>query len=224
MWCYTNASLTFRFIIVAYDYAGSFNNVTGHASNLYPSHSNNLFTPFSTQQALQTYLTAGVPSHKITLGMPLYGRAFLQTTGFGKPYHGVGNGSWGQAGIWDYKALPLGGATEVYDAELGASYSHTMPNSTTSGNGYGNLTRGGREDIVTYDNKMMAEKKAAYIVEKKLGGGMWWESSGDKLGAESLIRTVAEVLQRSGGLDRSQNWLSYSTSRYDNLRGGMKGE
>lgn len=209
---------------MTYDYTGSFNNLTGHASNLYPSHSNKLSTPFSTQQALQTYLTAGVPSHKITLGMPLYGRAFLQTTGFGKPYYGVGNGSWGQAGIWDYKALPLAGAKEVYDAELGASYSHTMPNTTTSGYGYGDVTKGGREDIVTYDNKVTAETKAAYIVEKKLGGGMWWESSGDKSGAESLIGTVAKALERCGGLDRSGNWLEYPTSRYDNLRDGMKEE
>jgi len=99
-----------------------------------------------------------------------------------------------------------------------------MSNTTTSGYGYGEVTKGGREDIVTYDNKIMAGKKAAYLVEKKLGGGMWWESSGDKPGAESLIRTVAEALERCGGLDRSENWLEYPTSRYDNLRNGMKGE
>lgn len=209
---------------MAYDYAGSFNNVTGHASNLYPSHFNKLSTPFSTQQALQTYLTAGISSHKVTLGMPLYGRVFLQTTGFGKPYHGVGNGSWGQEGIWDYKALPLAGAKEVYYAELGASYSHSIPNSMTSGYKYGDVTGGGREDIVTYDKQRMAENKAAYIVEKKLGGGMWWESSGDKSGAESLMGTVAKALERCGGLDRSDNWLEYPMSRYDNLRDGMKGE
>ncbi|KAL8698588.1 MAG: hypothetical protein Q9201_006489 [Fulgogasparrea decipioides] len=217
--------------LMAYDYAGSFNNLTGHASNLYPSYSNSLSTPFSTQRVLNTYLAAGVPRQKIILGMPLYGRAFLDTTGWGKPYHGVGNGSWGQEGVWDYKTLPLAGAKEVYDLEIGGSYSYEPTMNSANGTvnsmyGYRNVSinRGGRVDVVTYDNKEMAVKKAEYILENGLGGGIWWESSGDKAGEESLIGTVARVLERSGGLDRCQNWLRYPMSRYENLRKGMPGE
>ena len=209
---------------VAYDYAGNFTNVTAHASNLYPSDSNKLSTPFSTQHALRTYLSAGVPSQKIILGMPLYGRAFLQTAGLGKPYRGVGNGSWGQEGIWDYKDLPMAGAREVYDSDVGGSYSHTVAADTASGYAYGNAPKGGGEEVITYDNKETAERKARYIVENGLGGGMWWESSGDKAGDESLIGTVAGTLERSGSLDKCQNWLKYPTSRYENMRNGMRGE
>ncbi|KAL8732808.1 MAG: hypothetical protein Q9181_003823 [Wetmoreana brouardii] len=223
--------------LMAYDYAGPFNNLTGHASNLYPSYSNNLSTPFSTQRALNTYLAAGVPRQKIVLGMPLYGRAFLDTTGWGKPYHGVGNGSWGQEGIWDYKALPRAYAEEVYDPEIGASYSYELSvnyepfvssaNGTVIGvYGYRNVStnHGGRVNVVTYDNKEMAVKKAEYILKNGLGGGMWWESSGDKAGDDSLIATVARMLERRGGLDRRQNWLRYPMSRYENLRKGMPGD
>ena len=209
---------------MAYDYAGSFTNLTGHMANLYPSKSNNLSTPFSTERALNTYLSAGVPSHKIMLGMPLYGRSFLQTTGMGKPYNGVGNGSWGQLGIWDYKALPQPGAIEVYDDEVGGSYSYAAAAGSFSGYGNSTATKGGNETIVSYDNKETAEKKASYIVEKGLGGGLWWESSGDKAGEESLIGTVAGELKKCGGLDQTENWLKYPTSQYDNVRSVMNGK
>lgn len=209
---------------MAYDYAGAFTNLTGHASNLFPSTSNKLSTPFSTQRALETYLSVGVPSHKIVLGMPLYGRSFLQTAGLGKPYHGVGNGSWGQEGIWDYKALPQTGAIEVYNEEVGGSYSHTGTNRTVSVYKHQHTRKFENQTIITYDNKETAQRKASYIVEKGLGGGMWWESSGDKAGSKSLIATVAGALEKSGGLDRSQNWLKYPTSRYENVKNGMKGE
>jgi len=44
--------------------------------------------------------------------------------------------------------------------------------------------------MISYDTVEMAQQKADFIHEFGLGGAMWWESSGDKQGEESLISTV----------------------------------
>ena len=134
--------------------------------------------------------------------MPLYGRAFENTDGIGKPYSGVGEGSW-ENGVFDFKALPKDGAEEVCDWEVGGSYSYD---------------RGSRK-LVTYDTVEMARKKAEWVKEKGLGGAMWWESSADKSGEESLIGNVVGVL---GCLKEGRNCIEYPESKFENLRKGFQ--
>lgn len=60
--------------------------------------------------------------------------------------------------------------------------------------------------MVTYDTCANAAAKVGYIQQRRLGGAMWWESSGDKKGEESLISLVSESLlfipnQRYGSID-----------------------
>ncbi|KAK4458398.1 family 18 putative glycoside hydrolase [Cladorrhinum samala] len=188
--------------LMAYDYAGSWDAKTGHQANLYPSANNSASTPFSTDRAVSDYLAAGVNPSKLVLGMPIYGRAFQNTESRpGSSYSGIGSGSW-EAGIWDYKALPKPGATVIYDEAAGATYS------------YDSATR----ELISFDTPDMIRKKVAYVKSRGLGGGMFWEASGDKTGSESLIGTSAAGF---GGLEASQNQLSYPDSRYDNMRAGF---
>jgi chitinase len=193
--------------LMAYDYSGAWDNTTGHNSNLYPSRRNPASTPFNTVQALRYYITGGIPSEKMVLGMPLYGRSFLNTRGPepGKPYNDTGVGSW-EKGVWDYKALPRPGSREYFDPTIGASWS------------YDNQTR----EFVSYDTKPLAIQKSKYIREESLGGAMWWETSYDKSGSESLISTVGRELTRGRGqMEVRMNVLDYPESRYDNLRTGF---
>ncbi|RNJ60437.1 hypothetical protein D7B24_008129 [Verticillium nonalfalfae] len=191
--------------LMAYDYAGSWDARAGHQANLRPSGANPGATPFSTVAALEGYAARGVPADKIVLGMPLYGRAFENTDGPGCAYQGVGEGSWEQ-GVLDFKALPGEGAQEVEDDEVGASWSWDA----------------GRRKLVTYDTVGMARKKAQFVRERGLGGAMWWESSADKTGPDSLIGNVVQAFGGPGGLRRQENCVTQPHTKYDNLRNGFE--
>jgi chitinase len=190
--------------LMAYDYAGSWDTISGHDANIYPSSSNPSSTPFSTQRAVTDYLAAGIPSKKIVMGMPLYGRSFDGTVGLGQSYSTVGQGSW-ENGVWDYKVLPKAGAVEYCNTEAAATYS------------YDSAT----QEMISYDTPAMATMKAQYIQSYSLGGAMFWETSGDKTGSGSLIGTVANTL---GNLENCENNLYYPVSKYANMVAQMPGE
>lgn len=193
--------------LMAYDYAGSWDSTAGHQANLHPSSDNPESTPFSTTAALGHYLKKGVAPSKMVIGMPLYGRAFENTAGPGSSYQGVGEGTWEQ-GVYDYKKLPLPDAEEVNDSELGASYCFD-PSSGT---------------FVTYDTVCTAREKAEFIKGEELGGAMWWESSADKTGDESIITNVVDCFGGPDGLQQCENCVEYPESKYDNLREGFPEE
>lgn len=187
--------------LMAYDYAGAWDKKAGHQANLYPDEKNPDTTPFSTDRAVTDYIKFGIPSNKIVLGMPLYGRAFASTDGPGTAYSGVGEGSW-EKGIWDYKVLPKSGAKVFLDEKVGASWSYDETNKV----------------MVSYDTPEMVKQKVSYIKEKGLGGAMYWEASGDRTDKDSLMTVVKDGL---GTLDSEKNLLEYPDSQYDNIKKGM---
>ncbi|SPJ84230.1 related to endochitinase [Fusarium torulosum] len=192
--------------LMAYDYAGSWSPVTGHNANLYANRDLPQSTPFNTDDAVNAYLNAGVPGHKLILGMPVYGRSFLGASGMGQPHAGVGLpnkalGSW-EAGVWDYKSLTKQGLDIVYDEKAQAYYGRHQ-----SGGG-----------ICSYDTPEAIQKKASYLKQRGLGGAMFWEASGDEKGRESLVETSSRSLR---SLDQKENLLVYPDSRYRNIASGM---
>ncbi|KAG7128383.1 Endochitinase 1 like protein [Verticillium longisporum] len=189
---------------MAYDYAGSWDSNAGHQANLYPNPGNPAATPFSTNAALTDYLAAGVPSSKIVMGMPIYGRAFENTDGLGRPFSGIGQGSW-ENGVWDYKDLPRPGATELYDDVAQASYS------------YDNKSR----KLISYDTVDVIKNKVSYLKQKGLGGSMFWGASGDRAGEGSLISASFQSLGGADGQESINNMLSYPDSKYDKIRAGL---
>lgn len=198
--------------LMAYDYAGSWDQTAGHQANLNPSADNPTSTPFNTVQAVNHYIDqGGVPSEKVVLGMPIYGRAFQNTDGPGQPYSGIGQGTWEQ-GVYDYKALPLTGATEELDTNVGASWSYDSS----------------ARMMISYDTVALADIKAQYISDRGLGGGMWWETSADKGGKTankadgSLIGAFVEDVGGVGALDQTENAIDYPDSQYNNLQNGFQ--
>ncbi|CAG8027455.1 unnamed protein product [Penicillium olsonii] len=190
--------------LMAYDYSGSWDTIAGHDANIYASNSSPSSTPFNTDQAVNYYISQGVAAHKIVMGMPLYGRQFTNTNGPGTPFNGIGQGSW-DVGVWDYKALPLLGCAVTELSQLGASYCYDQ----------------GKRVFISYDTPAIARQKAQYIKSRGLGGGMWWESSADKKGGDSLIATVVDNLGGINALEQTGNQLGYPASKYDNVKKGF---
>lgn len=184
--------------LMAYDYSGGWSNVTGDQANLFRSADHPESTPFDTESVINYYASHGVSPNRIVLGMPLYGRYFNGTGGLGQSFSG--------SGTYSLKELSLEGAIVYYDCNAGSSYSYSAS----------------QEQLISYDNVDVARQKAAFIMDR-LGGAMYWESSDDGVGDESIIQTVSGILRGEGiGLDTTPNRLLYPNSTYANVRHGMR--
>jgi chitinase len=138
---------------------------TGHDAPLFrnptdPKH-------VSADRSVTEYEQAGVPSRKIVLGLPFYGRSWGEVANKnnglfqpGKAAHGV---------HFSYPDLPnllATGFIRHWDAEASAPYL------------YNPHTR----IFVTYEDPQSIAAKCKYVTERKLGGIMFWEYSNDSTG------------------------------------------
>ncbi|PPQ98625.1 hypothetical protein CVT24_003958 [Panaeolus cyanescens] len=195
--------------LMAYDFAGSWDPVSGHQANLFNG-------TINASAAVDHYIASGVARDKLVLGIPLYGRSFLNTDGVGKPFSGLGPGTW-ESGVYDYRALPLPGSTVNHDKKSVASWSYDAT----------------KKELISFDSEDVAKWKGQYIKRENLGGSMFWELSGDKGSSRDGMQTgpgkdpqpgrslVAIVKDAMGGLEKSNNWLTYKDSKFDNMRKGM---
>lgn len=184
----------------SYDYAGSWDSTAGHQAALFDNGSPG---SLSTDRAIKHFVAQGVPVGKLVLGIPLYGRSFLNTDGPGQPYQGVGEGSW-EAGTYDYKVLPLPGASTSFDPQLVQSSSYDPS----------------KREFITYDSLECAVAKSEFVRVNGMGGAMYWELSGDRPKGQqgSIVKAVARGM---GGLDRRESCLDYLQSKWSNMRRGM---
>ncbi|OCH89471.1 hypothetical protein OBBRIDRAFT_664377 [Obba rivulosa] len=183
--------------LMAYDYAGSWLNWTDNQANLYDG----VRTNVSTDKALTWYVQNGATASKMTMGIPLYGRAFEQTQGIGFPYNGIGPGTI-QAGIYSYQDLPLAGASVFENHTDVTSYSYDST----------------KQELVSYDTPDIVTTKAQYVMKNGFAGSMFWDLSTDKVGADSLVGTTAEVY---GNLDSTLNHIDYPDSEWTNIANNM---
>ncbi|KAI9486826.1 MAG: chitinase [Benjaminiella poitrasii] len=184
------------FYLMAYDYAGSWDAKTGHQAAMFGG-------ALNTDQAVNDYMAAGVPAHKLVVGMPFYGRGFSNTDGPDCTYQGVPKGTW-EEGNFDYKVLPKPGATEYNDIKRMASWSYDPK----------------AREFITYDTPEIIAAKCGYIKQRKLGGAMFWELSADHSSNDrNLVNTVYRAFD--GKLDQIPNHIDYPKSQYDNVKNHM---
>jgi chitinase len=140
---------------------GSWQKTAAHQSNLYPSP----YGPYSASGAVQAYLSYGVPASKLFIGVPFYSRGFAGTTGLGAAATGPSPDMSEQAGVVDYKALPMPGAVEMWDNVAQAGYSYDPA----------------RKVLDTYDVPQAVKAKCEYVIQQGLGGIIIWESMARKV-------------------------------------------
>ncbi|KAK6336070.1 Endochitinase 1 [Orbilia brochopaga] len=195
--------------LMAYDFSGSWDSIANHQANIYGG-------PICGQEAVTWYINQGIARHKIILGIPVYGRSFMNTAGPGSPYSGIGQGSWEQ-GVYDYRALPLPGSHLHYDEQAIASWTYNPDT----------------KEMISFDSEEVARWKGEWIRKEELGGSMFWELSCDKGNDRPEMekgpgkdpqpgRSIIAIVKESmGGISNDHNWLSYEGSQFPNLRNGM---
>lgn len=130
--------------LTAYDFFGQWTHRSGHHAQLYSMSKDEP----SGAGGVHHLMASGVPSKKILLGIPLFGRSFLHVSGPGHKNRGAG----GQHGSFEYSQLPRKGTKELVDKRAVAAQ-----------------CVGGDGGFVTYDNPDTVKAKAVFCKQKGLG-------------------------------------------------------
>ena len=152
--------------IMTYDFAGAWTPVTGHHAALRGAP--------SVESFVRQHLAAGIPSTKIVIGVPFYGRGWTgvkpENHGFQQPYEKAIELSWTEIS----KAT---GFERHWDATAQAPF----------------LWNAERRTFVSYDDPQSLRIKAQFVREHGLGGIMYWEHSHDP--GEELLDALVEALR-----------------------------
>ena len=171
------------FHVMAYDYHGAWDTtVTGHQAPV--------FAPKDSQDdienTIELYLENGVDANQLVLGNPMYGRAWsgVKSGNDGGLYSaptGAAPGNFGEAGVYDYKALlsfledDNSDWLYYWDDNAQAAYLHSKSSGIFS----------------TFETPASIALKSEWARSKGLAGSMFWELSGDSPVEEKSLLAAA---------------------------------
>ena len=206
-----NAAQQVDFITIdGYNYAGTWESTTNHASPLFDSRQDPAFGQhLDIDDTVMAYLKAGVPPQKYVMGVPLYGAGW---TGVPKMNHGLYQTSTGPSGVLlangTGPCTDLSGNTPGCDTLLTPGTATYSTLSTLTANGYKSyfdperiavsLYNPTTQTFYTYDNPDTAFLKALYIdlrVPGGLGGAFVWAVKDDDANG-TMVKTLATGLGR----------------------------
>jgi chitinase len=165
--------------LMTYDFRTS-DPIAGHHANLYlhPADEKKL----SVDSAVRDFIAAGVPPAKVVVGVPFYGRAWVNIKGEGTGLYQPGSRPTERIdtnyGTMSTTLIDRGGFVRIWDRQAQAPYLWNKDTRT----------------FISYDDPESLRLKSAYIREKGLGGAMFWEYYGDKTGV--LLDTLFTSLHR----------------------------
>ena len=154
--------------IMTYDFYTSGAKTTGHHTNLSPSYHNLTDYSMYSIKAVEQHINSGIPHQKLVLGAAFYGRGWEDVepvnNGLYQDYTGSGLSYSYQRLAADY--INKNGFVRYWDDGAEAPY----------------LWNDSTRTFITYDDPESLHLKADYVLEKGLGGVMFWEYSHDPSG------------------------------------------
>ncbi|RDY67215.1 chitinase [Lysobacter soli] len=167
--------------VMTYDFHGTWDARTNHHSALFDS-PNDPSTGdqklYNSNDAMEAFLTRGVPASKLNLGIGFYGRGWTGVANVNNGLYQSGSAAPGtyEAGNEDYKVLKDRPGTIYTDANARATWKY-------DGNTFW-----------SYDTPAMVTEKMSYVKAQNLGGAFFWEFSGDDA-AGTLVNTINNGLK-----------------------------
>ena len=161
--------------LMTYDLVGGYSTVTGHHTALYSTSSQKE----STDNCVSNLLKMGVPSKKMILGAAFYART----------WEGVSpeNNGLYQKGTFKYfigynqfpeRVSEKSGYKMFWDETAQAPYAYNAKD----------------KSFATFDNKQSIAAKTNYVLQKKLGGIMFWQLGHDTA-SDGLVDTINKTLK-----------------------------
>ncbi|WP_318374959.1 glycosyl hydrolase family 18 protein [Enterobacter sp.] len=215
-----NTALLDSVNVMAYDFHGAFDPITGHNAPLH-ANSKDEDQKFNAASAMAEYATTWkVPKNKLMMGIPWYGRGWgnVEPTeivkglpGLFAPGTATVHGAWDDDGQFTgtnpwyrlKEMLASGDYTRYWDPEAMVPY---LYNSKT-------------KEFFTYDDPQSVREKVNYIKQQQFGGAIVWDLSGDT-DKHELGNIVADVIKG----DVTPNITNFQLGRIfaDDARAGFK--
>ncbi len=174
--------------LMAYDLHGDWENATGHHAGLRAPRGD----PLSVEAAVATCLASGVPSAKLVVGVPFYGRGWKgvgpANNGLRQPSAGGMPGTYPPDMEWEYRDILNRLTTRP------GVYQRFWDDTAKAPWLYAAGENGGT--FVTYEDTESLGYKTQMIRDRSLGGAMFWELSSDsKTPADSLLQKIHDGLK-----------------------------
>ena len=168
--------------VMTYDFHGTWDPKTNHHSALFasprdPSTGDQKF--YNSNDAIEAFISRGVPASKLTLGIGFYGRGWTNVPNGGtNGLYQSGTAAPGtyEAGNEDYKVLKNLNWPIYTDNDAMATWIY---NGTT---------------FWSYDSPALIRTKMNYVKAQNLGGAFFWEFSGDDAQG-SLVEAISSGLK-----------------------------
>lgn len=146
--------------LMTYDYSWG---QSGHHTNLFPAA--DYEKENSAHKAVTTYIAAGVPAHKLVVGLAFYGKGSVVAT--------TEKRGFGQKAV---STFHTGGYTHIKDSLVDRKEFRSYWDRKAKAPYLFNATE---KKFVSYDNERSVKYKCRYVIKHQLGGVMFWEYSSD---------------------------------------------